>query len=292
MKCLSQEIRIFTTTDFDLKGEVKLCLITTDYGKEEYDFDKEGRLTKSVTRYNEGDYDITYYFYDDGELTEKRLENYRNKELDRSTSIANFYTIDTTENKLVTEKIISYDKVFLDQYQYLYDADNKVANIIRSNNNGNDETILEYSSLKNENTINYMLNGVLQKSVRTSERTAKNKTKEKVVLTKEYLNGVPNIANEEVFDPREKRIEITRYVFDSKTGQFAPNSISKFTYNEDGDLTKSETKNGKKIEVKEYIYQFDNEKSGNWVKQIIKPENSYTSRKIIYYENDKVAVEH
>ncbi|MBT8313063.1 MAG: hypothetical protein KJP26_01270, partial [Maribacter sp.] len=74
----SQEIRIFTTADFDLKGPVKTCLVSTKYGKETYDFDKEGKLTKSVTRYNDTDYDVTYYKYEGNELIEKRFENYRN----------------------------------------------------------------------------------------------------------------------------------------------------------------------------------------------------------------------
>ncbi len=290
--CEAQEIKIFTTVDFDLKGEVKSCFITTDYGKEEYEFDKEGRLTKSVTRYNDTDYDITYYFYKEGELAEKRLENYRDKAFDRSTSIANFYTIDTTENKVVTEKIVSYDKVFLDQYQYHFDSDSKLIKIIRANNNGNDETLLEYSSLKNENTVDYLLNGVLQKSIRSSERISKNKSTEKVILTKEFLNGVPNKAIEEIFDSRGKLLEETQFGFDGNTAQFSAISNTKYTYNEEGDLTKSETVKGKQTAVKEFVYQFDNERTGNWVKQIIKPENAYTSRKIIYYENDKVAAEH
>jgi hypothetical protein len=290
--CKAQEIKIFTTADFDLKGEVKSCLTSTDYGKEEYDFDKEGRLTKSLTRYNDADYDITYYFYKEGELAEKRLENYRDKAFDRSTSIANFYSIDTTDNKLVTEKIVSYDKVFLDQYQYYYDGDDKLVKIVRANNNGNDETILEYSSLKNENTVDYILNGVLQKSIRTSERSSKNKSKEKVILTKEYLYGAPNQAIEEVFDAKAKRLEETRFAYDGNTARFSPISISKYTYNEEGYLIKSEMLKGKQTVIKEFVYQFDREKTGNWVKQIIKPENAYTSRKIVYYENDKVAADH
>ena len=39
-----QEIRIFTISDFDLKGPVKSCLVSTKYGKEAYDFDKQGKL--------------------------------------------------------------------------------------------------------------------------------------------------------------------------------------------------------------------------------------------------------
>ena len=74
-KIQSQEIQIFTVEDFDLTGNVKKCLVSTDYGKEEYDFNKNGLLTKSVTRYNDQDYDVVYYKYGKGELLEKRSES-------------------------------------------------------------------------------------------------------------------------------------------------------------------------------------------------------------------------
>ena len=58
------------------------------------------------------DYDKTYYKYTHGELKEKRFENYRDGEFFSATSIANFYEIDTSLNRKITEKIMSYDKEF------------------------------------------------------------------------------------------------------------------------------------------------------------------------------------
>src|SRR5690606_25539562 len=80
----AQEIKIFTRGDFDLKGEVKSCLVITNYGKEEYDFSPDGLLTKSVTRYNDTDSDISSYKYKNDHLTENRVENYRNGTLDKT----------------------------------------------------------------------------------------------------------------------------------------------------------------------------------------------------------------
>lgn len=57
----AQEFKIFNVEDFELRGPVKTCLVITDYGREEYQFDQEGRLTKLVTKYNESDYEITLY---------------------------------------------------------------------------------------------------------------------------------------------------------------------------------------------------------------------------------------
>lgn len=287
----SQEIRIFTKEDFDLRGDVKSCLVITDYGKEEYDFNANGLLTKSVTRYNDSDYDITYYQYDRGFLKEKRLENYRGNTFDTSTSIAHFYELDTMGIKKITEKIVSYQKEFLERYEYFYDADDRVIKIIRSNNDGTDETEIEYTTYKDEQTKTYRLNGVEQKSIRTSHRKTKNGTSEKVVLTKKYLNGDPLAATEEIFDSSGLLISTTHFEYDEKTQQFAPEQTSLFTYDSNGTLSRLVEKKGNLEKVKEYIYQYDDGESGNWVKQIITPDNAYTTRRIKYYEFQEEAEE-
>ena len=50
LELLAQEIKIFSVEDFDLKGPVKFCWVATDYGKEEYTFNKEGILKNACTR--------------------------------------------------------------------------------------------------------------------------------------------------------------------------------------------------------------------------------------------------
>ncbi|MCK5441980.1 MAG: hypothetical protein KAJ23_08825 [Maribacter sp.] len=286
----SQEIKIFTRVDFDLEGPVQSCLVTTKYGKEVYDFNKEGMLTKSVTRYNDTDYDVTYYKYRQEELVEKRFENYRNNIFDSGTSYANFYTIDTIPVRKVTEKIISYDKEFLDRYEYLYNADGILVKIIRTNNDGNDETLIEYTNHKAEQTQTNSLNGTILKSVRNSTKKAKDKTRHRVVLTKNFLEGEPDVALEEIFDTEGKLVSETKFNHDPVKKQFVP--IEKITHEYDkmGMLIKSTTKKGKSVDVKEYIYQFDNGETGNWIKEIITPENTYTSRKIRYYEVESAEI--
>ena len=148
----AQEIKVFSVQDFDLNGPVKSCLVATDYGKEEYTFNEEGLLTKAVTRYNDTDYDITIYKLDGPVLLEKRVENYRDGIFVKNTSIANFYELDTTESKKITEKIISYNKEFLDQYEYNYGEGGKLSTIKRINDSGIDETALKYEVYKGELT--------------------------------------------------------------------------------------------------------------------------------------------
>ncbi|PIE99825.1 MAG: hypothetical protein CR994_09095 [Maribacter sp.] len=274
----------FTIADFDLKGAVKSCLVITSYGKEAYDFDREGKLTKSVTRYNDTDYDVTYYKYRGGELVEKRFENYRDNIFDSSTSYANFYEIDTIPVRKVTEKIITYDKEFLDRYEYIYNANGILVKIIRTNNDGNDETLIEYTDYKGERTQTNSLNGTILKSVRKSTRTGRGKKKRKVVLTKDFLEGEPHSATEAIYDLEGKLIEETKFNQDLKKKQFVPIENISYEYDEKGMLIKSTSKKDKEVNVEEYIYQYDNGEEGNWIKKIITPQNSYISREIEYYE--------
>ena len=182
----AQEIQIFKVEDFDLKGSVRSCLVSTKYGKEEYEFNEEGLLAKSVTRYNDSDYDITYYKYSKGMLLEKRLENYRDNLFDKSTSIASFYTIDSLLNLKITEKIISYNKEFLDQYEYFYKNDS-IFKIVHTNDSGIDETLVSYTDSKGEQTQTYILSGVVQKTVRTSVKKEQDSVVSRNVVTRKFM---------------------------------------------------------------------------------------------------------
>ncbi|WP_437372193.1 hypothetical protein [Maribacter litoralis] len=278
-----QEIQIFTVEDFDLMGDVKKCLVSTDYGKEEYDFNKNGLLTKSVTRYNEQDYDVVYYKYSKGELLEKRSESYRNNTFDASTSIAHFYEIDSTDNIKIQERIFSYDKQFIDEYIYYFDEFGDIISIKRTNNDGTDITQVEHKKFKGENTVTYLLNDLPIKSIRTSTLKPKNKPAQNVVLTKEYLNGEENFAFEEVYSLDGKLMAQQEFEYDTSAKKFVPTTRTTYEYDQKGMLVAETAKKGAGIIKKEYIYQYDNSEVGNWVKQIVTPDNTYTTRKISYY---------
>ncbi|NJB69640.1 hypothetical protein GGR42_000102 [Saonia flava] len=287
----SQEVRIFTLNDFDLKGDVKSCLVMTDYGKEEFDFDEKGYLTKLVTRYNDSDYTTTHYKYDSGELMEKRVENYIDGEFDESTSIANFYEIDTTQNRKVTEKIFSYSNEALDQYEYIYDGDNRLVSIKKTNNDGVDETVVDYTIYKGESTTSYLLNGVVQKSIRTSEKKKKNGKIMRTVLTKEFLEGNPIKASEEIFGDDQKLISETKFTYDTVTKGFVPAEKLQYSYNEKGMISGLKSNREGTEDIKKFIYQYDGEPHQNWIKKIRTPDNAYTTRKIEYYAQVEVTQE-
>lgn len=280
----SQEMQIFTVEDFDLKGKVKSCLVSTDYGKELFEFNEDGVLIRTVTQYNDTDQDITYYKYNDGELVEKRMESYKNNVLDESTSMANFYEIDTVPSRKVIEKIISYDKQFLEQEQYHYDKEGKLVRIISSNGDGVDETTFEYSEIKNEHTVSTFTNGILQKSVRTSTKKGPNGN-QKVVLTKEYIDGEPNTAIEEVFNGDGNLVTSEDFLYDMVAKEFVSQK-KRFYYYTDGVLSKVVKKTINTESADKYIFQFDNHVPSNWVKQIVTPGNTYTTRTIEYYEEE------
>lgn len=289
-KGVSQEIRTFKVTDFDLNGKVDFCLVSTDYGKEEYRFDESGRLIEAVTRYNESDYDVTLYKYGNGELQEKRIESYREKLLDKATSIANFYTYDSTQNLTVTEKIITYEKEFLEQYVYSYTIDKKLSKIVRTNNEGIDETAVVYYEDEEGENANYILNRELQKSVKTKIKSVSDSIQTKTVLTKKFLEGKPNSATEEVFDSNGKLVSAIEFLYNSDLEEFVVDKSTALTYDLNGTILSTEIKTGKEVSVKEFIYQYDTQ--GNWIKQIVKPENSYKTRKISYYKaNTAVEIE-
>jgi YD repeat-containing protein len=285
----SQELKIFTLNDFDLKGKVKTCLVSTDYGKELFEFNKNGVLKKTVTQYNDNDQDITYYTYKDGELLEKRMESYKNNVLDESTSMANFYEVDTIPNRKVTEKIISYDKQFLEQEQYYYDEAGRLVRIISSNVEGVDETTLEYTQVKNELTVSTFTNGILQKAVRNSIKKTPNGDQE-VILTKEYIDGEPNTASEEVFNSAGKLVTSEEFLYDFTEKEFVSQKKRYYQYT-DGVLSKVIKKTINTESAEKYIFQFDNHKPSNWVKQIVTPGNTYTTRTITYYPEEDLKEE-
>lgn len=101
---LPQEPKIFTRMDFDLTGPVKSCRVITDYGKEDFEFNSDGMLTKSVTRYSDNDYDVSYYKYADNRLVERRDERYQDGIFDPITSMAHFYSYDSVPETRITEK--------------------------------------------------------------------------------------------------------------------------------------------------------------------------------------------
>lgn len=287
----TQGIKVFKISDFDLKGNVKTCTVIKDYGQEIFDFDQNGFLIKSTTQYNEFDKDIVIYKYESGELLEKRMESYKDSELDRATSMVNFYEIDTSANKHITEKIVSFDKEFFEQQEYFFNDKGILEKIISSHENAVDEILIENSEYKNESTETVFENGVIQKSVRKSIKKLKNGRQLSVELTKEFVDGDPNKAVEKVIDEDGKLLSEQVFMHSIKEKEFELTEIKDFRYDAEGIPTKMITRTGNTEAVKEFVFQFDDSESKNWVKKIITPDNTYVTRRIEYYPTQEVKEE-
>ena len=277
-----QNLQTFKVTDFDLRGKVKSCLVITDYGKELFEFDEDGFLTRTITQYNETDQDITLYKYEEGHLVEKRMESYKDNILDAATSMVNFYTRDSLQPDKLFERIVSYDKEFLEQQEYVFDEENRLAKIVTSNAEGVDECTVEYTPFKNELTTSYYGNGVLEKSIRTSVKKH-NGGSQKIILTKEFIDGEPNKAKEEVFNLMGKLVSEEFFQFNAVQKKFESERKLIYSYDSEGILEKVTTRTANAEFVKEYIHQFDNHPEKNWIKQIVTPDNTYSTRRITYF---------
>lgn len=288
---VAQEIKRFGVEDFDLKGNVKTCEVITDYGQEIFEFDIFGRLVKVTTQYNKEDQDITLYRFDKEELVEKRVESYKDNVLDMTSSMAYIYKIDSTGNRKITEQIISYDKEFVEIQEYQFNEENLLTKVIVSHEDAVDEVIIEHTEYKNERTKTYFENGTIQKSIRNSVKKSRLRGDLNVVLTKTYLDGEPNKAVESVRDGEKRLVSEEIFFYDPKTKEFSSQEKRTFEYDPEGILAKEIVRKGNAVAEKNYIFQFDDNEERNWVKKIITPENTYTTRKIDYYPKTLAGVD-
>lgn len=284
LTALPQEPKIFMRADFDLSGPVKSCRVITDYGKEDFEFNSEGFLTKTVTRYSGNDYDVSYYKYENDRLIERRDERYQDGGFDKVTSMAHFYEYDSLPAPRITEKILSYNKEFQEQYEYFYNNEGQLIRMLRSHADGVDETLIEYTTYKDENTVSYLLNGLLQKTIRTSFKKQKGGEKVKILLTKHFIEGIPEKATEEIINEKDQVVSSLKFVYSSKEKSFVPLEKKEFTYDLQNKLESVTSSIDKEEATEKYLYQFDGNEEGNWVKKIITPANSYTTRVIEYYD--------
>ncbi|MBU2946166.1 hypothetical protein [Zobellia uliginosa] len=281
----AQDIEIFKVSDFNLKGNVKSCFVITDYGKEEYYFDINGLLEKSITRFNDTDYETTSYKYLNGYLKERRVENYMDGAFDYATSIASFYEIDTTDTKTITEEIVSYEKKLIEKNIYSYDKDGKLVKLIRSNTSGIDESNFEYITNDSIARVKKTANGLLSKLTTTST-VVKNEQNLKKVVSESYMEGNLTSKIVEVFNMDARLTVHKELMYDSSTEKWIPQTEEHFIYDENGFLATTKTKKRFGDLTQQYIYQFDGTPANNWVKEIITPDNTYTTRQIEYYPSD------
>jgi len=285
-KGIGQELKIQTLADFDLKGLVKQCIVVTDYGKEEFNFNEAGFLVKSVTRFSENDYSVTHYKLKGDVLLEKRYENYIGGEFDKGTSLAHIFTIDSSKNKIVTENILTYTKKFLDQYVYTYNEENQLISIKRTNDENISNTKIAYIEKDGELTQTNSLENIPQQTIRTSTKVEDGEQMH-ITLIKKLYKGDAREAIETVKDSSGRLIKKRFFVLNPDAKGLTLKKSEIYSYADStGVIDKIVYKTNKTSFEKTYIHQFDGE-NGNWIKQIVSPDNTYTTRKISYYIEPK-----
>ena len=156
----SQDFSILTRSDFNLKGEVKTCVVYTDYGEESFLFSEKGVLLESITRFNESD-------YNNQTLISKVVESYRDKKIDAGVSFKHNYTTLITESTKITEYITNYNNEFIDKFEYYFNPDGELVKVIRQNKSGIEERIIE--RVKNSNGVvleeSHTIDGIIQKKI-------------------------------------------------------------------------------------------------------------------------------
>ncbi|HAE72338.1 MAG: hypothetical protein ABR91_07330 [Polaribacter sp. BACL8 MAG-120531-bin13] len=282
----SQEIITYDRSDFDLKGPVKSCFVFTKYGQEQYQFNKTGQLVEAATVFGENDSETTYYKYEKAKLVERRVENYVNGVLDKTTSMANFYSYDSIPQLKIKEKIIGYDRTFVAQFNYRYDSIGQLTRVVRTNTQGRFITLIshQWDSLRTKKSTAYWLDSVPLKQIDSIFLKAGGTLSQ--LKTKEFDNGIPNALELRVFNKKGLEIELHSTIYIEKDALLVPKKASsvRTKYDSNNHPIEQIFERGVVRQTKKNLYQLDGSPFKNWIKKITTPDNTYTTRKIVYFE--------
>ena len=282
----SQEIITYDRSEFDLKGPVKSCFVFTKYGQEQYQFNKTGQLVEAATVFGENDSETTYYKYEKAKLVERRVENYFNGVLDKTTSMANFYSYDSIPQLKIKEKIIGYDRTFVAQFNYRYDSIGQLTRVVRTNTQGRFITLIshQWDSLRTKKSTAYWLDSVPLKQIDSIFLKAGGTLSQ--LKTKEFDNGIPNALELRVFNKKGLEIELHSTIYIEKDALLVPKKASsvRTKYDSNNHPIEQIFERGVVRQTKKNLYQLDGSPFKNWIKKITTPDNTYTTRKIVYFE--------
>jgi hypothetical protein len=282
----SQEIITYDQSDFDLKGPVKSCFVFTKYGQEQYQFNKTGQLIEAATVFGKNDSETTYYKYEKTKLVERRVENYVNGVLDKMTSMANFYSYDSLPQLKIKEKIISYNRAFVAQFNYRYDSTGQLTRVVRTNTQGRFITLIshQWDSLRTKKSTSYWLDSVPLKQIDSIFLKAGGGLIQ--LRAKEFDNGLSSSLEQRVFNKKGLEIELVNTVYIERDTVLVAKRASSVRTKYDSNNHPFELifERGVVRQTKKNLYQLDGSPFKNWIKKITTPDNTYTTRKIVYFE--------
>lgn len=281
----AQQFNVLKRSDFDLKGPVKKCVVFTKYGQEQYVFNESGFLLSAATIFSKEDSETVFYKYQQDNLIEKRVEVYTNGRLDKSSSIASFYTYDTIPTTKIKERVMNYDRVFIDQFEYKYDTIGRLSQEIRTNTEGRYQIDISYQwdTIQGIKNVSYLSDSIPVKKI-DSFFKGPQRTIYKVVST-QFAEGLEKNQKVEFFNSKKQLLESQDFSFVVQDSLRVPSFkwSETFQYNPIGNPISQTIKKGVTSQSKKMLYQLDGSPYKNWIKKIITPDNTYTTRRIIYF---------
>ena len=104
--------------------------------------------------------------------------------------------------------------------------------------------------------------------------------------TKEFDNGIPNALELRVFNKKGLEIELHSTIYIEKDALLVPKKASsvRTKYDSNNHPIEQIFERGVVRQTKKNLYQLDGSPFKNWIKKITTPDNTYTTRKIVYFE--------
>ncbi len=278
-----QEKSYFTTSDYDLNGQVQTCEVLNDYGREVFTFDPKGRLLRLETLFPGDDRNITTYRFEEGDLAEKRVEFVSDGAVDKSQSFMYNYTTYFEDDRMkVVEDVASYDTRFLEKRIFHYDSLGVLRKIVKSHSDALDEIRFETRQSGDTLIKEEWLNQELQQ-VDKSYTVKENGGLYKYQYSESVFQGEPYEAERTRYNASGKRVKYQKMYYDQDSRRFEIDATHTYTYDERGALEKEVIQRGAAVYEKEYVFVFDSYKPSNWIRKIQMPENTFVSRKIAYF---------
>lgn len=273
-------------SDYDLNGPVKKCTVLTSYGKEIYQFTTDGKLKQLISYFDAHNYQQISYTFKDGRVVERRIEFYDMGELEKSSSVINVYQyVDTP--MLQKEIIADYNGYTLENITYSYDSLQRITSLKKLTNRG--LSTLYYrrkiDSLGVHKTAIFA-DSILKKTIDSIPSTVLNSDAQTSVTTITYLDGFEDSAELKKYNDKGWVMYLKNDLYLTDSERWYTSKEEENFYNAKGQIIEKITKEGTTSFKQKFVYQTDGTNYENWVKKIVMPNMTYTTRIIEYYEEN------
>ena len=277
--CLNAQINHPTLKDFDLKGRVYQCVQQSEYGSENYEFDKEGRLLRLSTLLDQNRREEIRFLYKNDTLDQKWIEVYQDNSLIKDMSYV--FHFDYRENKVI-EWTIRLDEESVSKIIYSYDNRSRLLNRLLSDGIEEERYDYQYVETRDSTVTRIFKNNEMVE--RSWIKKMASDLKEQSI-TEEWSQGIllSKSAIEKNQNAQIIKEELIDYVIQSDTITTTSQKQLAYAYDENGNINSIVTSNGIISKRQNYIYQYDNHTPSNWVKRIEIPSNKYINRIITYH---------